>query len=69
MIGFSVKYKLLALIVATAFTFKSMGSINSHTYTTGIANFHSNEQPGIISCFGFSYHATYKCGTTFHIIN
>lgn len=37
---FSLKYKLVALMLVFAFTFQTMESINEHTYSTGINNYH-----------------------------
>ncbi|WP_296316751.1 hypothetical protein [Winogradskyella sp. UBA3174] len=63
---FLIKDKIFALVLVIAFTFQSMGSINSHTYTTGISSFHENCPTGITCCFGHSYHTIYQCGTPSH---
>ncbi|WP_225037110.1 hypothetical protein [Winogradskyella sp. SM1960] len=44
-----------------------MESINSHTYATGLSNFHEECPKGITRCFGHSYHSIYKCGKANHI--
>jgi len=65
---FSIKYKIVALALALAFTFQTMESINSHTYSTGLSTFHEDLQiEGIIPCFGYSYHTIYQCGVPSHI--
>lgn len=63
----SLKFKIIAPVLALAFIFQSMGSINSHTYTTGISTYHENLIEGIIPCFGHSYHTIYQCGVPSHI--
>lgn len=37
---FSLKYKIIAFLLVLAFTFQSMESINSHSYSTGINSYH-----------------------------
>ncbi|WP_299886599.1 hypothetical protein [uncultured Lacinutrix sp.] len=37
---FSLKYKVTAIILAFTFVSLSLHSISSHTYTTGIDNYH-----------------------------
>ena len=65
--SFSLKYKIVALLLVLAFTFQTMESINSHTYATGLSNFHEDCPKGMTCCFGHSYHSIYKCGKANHI--
>jgi len=44
---FSLKYKLLAFLIVILLTFKSLHSINSHTYTSGVVSYHH-----VDGCFG-----------------
>ena len=37
---FPFKFKLIAFVMIITFTFQSLHSINSHTYTAGVDNFH-----------------------------
>ena len=37
---FSIPYKISAALLVLAFTFQSMESINSHTYSTGFDSYH-----------------------------
>lgn len=58
----SLKYKLVALVLVLAFTFQSMESINSHTYTTGIYNIHSHFTVGcLFSSLGNNFHMSFNC--------
>ncbi|WP_397362674.1 hypothetical protein [Olleya sp. R77988] len=63
---FSLKIKILAFVLAIAFTFQSLYSINSHTYSTGFENFHEDCD---FSCFPSNNlsHFSYDCGQSFHI--
>ncbi len=55
---FSIKHKIVALMLALAFIFQSMESINSHTYKIGVDSYHYFN-----SCFGGSFpsHLASKC--------
>ena len=44
---FSIKFKIVALVLVLAFVFQSMTEINSHTYTTGVDSYHYT-----CGCFG-----------------
>lgn len=67
---FSIRSKILALLLVFIFTFQSLNSINGNTYTTGFSNFHSYCPEGITCCFGpMFYHMTYNCGKPFHFTN
>ncbi|REE07817.1 hypothetical protein DFQ09_11011 [Winogradskyella pacifica] len=63
----SIKYKITAALLVLAFTFQSMESINSHTYSAGLSNFHAECPKRITCCFGHSYHSIYNCGNATHI--
>ena len=56
--NFSVKYKILALLLIVVFTMRSMESINSHTYGTGIYNLHGPHSCIII---GNPIHMSFNC--------
>lgn len=63
-------YKILAFVLVVAFTFQSLYSINSHTYKTGLSNYHTN--PFIkMSCLGldlnYQPHYIKDCGKSFHL--
>ena len=65
---FLIRHKIIAFVLVLAFTFQTMDSINSHTYSTGISTYHQDLQiEGIIPCFGYSYHTIYQCGVPSHI--
>lgn len=55
---FSLKYKVLAFILIMIFTIRTLESINSHTYGTGIYNLHATH-----SCiiFGNTTHMNFNC--------
>lgn len=58
---FSLKYKLVAFVLIMSFTFQSMETINSHTYTTGVDTLHHHY---VMSCFGFNsnpVHMNFNC--------
>lgn len=63
----SLKYKIVAFLLVLAFTFQTMESINSHTYSIGLSNFHEECPEGMICCFGSLYHSIYKCGKVVHL--
>ena len=64
---FTLKYRIIAVFMIFVFTFQTLQNINSHTYSIGIDNFHTNCMPNLTCCFGHSYHSLYKCGTPHHI--
>lgn len=64
---YSVKFKIIAFILALAFTFQTIESINNHSYTTGFANFHYQCPKDITCCFGTPIHSVYSCGQTLHL--
>lgn len=65
---FSIRFKIVGLILALAFVFQSLQSINRHTYTVGFENFHYKCPDGLYCCFGIPFsHSSYNCGKAFHI--
>lgn len=57
MTKFSLRFKILALLLALAFICQSMESINSHTYTTGVDSYHYK-----CGCFGcYPTHLASQC--------
>jgi len=59
---FSLKYKIVALLLVLAFTTQSMETINSHTYKVGVDSYHYFH-----SCFGGSMptHFAVHCNTEY----
>ncbi len=57
----SNKFKFIAIVLVFAFTFQTMSSINSHTYTTGVYNIQNHYE---LSCFSMDVigpHMNFNC--------
>lgn len=61
-----LKYKITAISLTILLVSVSLSSINEHTYTIGLDNFHV-EKLSITNCCGNIYHSSYNCGKAFHI--
>ena len=55
---FSLKYKIVALLLVLAFTTQSMETINSHTYKVGVDSYHY--ECGCFGCYPTHLSATCK---------
>ncbi len=63
---FNFKNKIIAFSLALLFLFVSLSSINKHTYTVGLNNFHK-ESFGCIITSDMFLHSNYNCGKPFHL--
>ena len=66
---FKLRHKITAISLAILLGSVSLSSINEHTYTIGLDNFHKEKAKGLLfNCWGsYTYHSSYNCGKAFHI--